>query len=146
LTFSPLLQRCPGRAARRGLGRIGLFLACIALLLHLAAPGLTAMPPIPPPAELQALQSILGDFAVELCDHGSEPTDPADDPTSPMPRHRPGHDCIACCSPASLAAVLPLAVTFPVPSGTRVVETTALASARPTLSIYAVRQRGPPLA
>jgi Protein of unknown function (DUF2946) len=129
-----------------GRGGFGVFFACIALLLHLAVPGLTAMPPVPPPAELQALQGILGDFAVALCSHAGGSTDPSDDPASPAPRHRSGHDCIACCSPASLAAVVPLAVPLPLPSGASVVEMTALFSVGPSLSIYAARQRGPPVA
>jgi hypothetical protein len=142
LIVSRLLRRSPRRAARSGRTGLGDVLAGLALLLHLAVPGLTAMPPVPPPAALQALQSVLGDFAVELCSHADEPTDPADDPASP--RQRPCHDCIACCSPASLAAVVPLALPFPVPSSIGVIATAALASFGPARSVYAARQRGPP--
>lgn len=146
MIVSRLLRRLPRRAAPSGGGKFGVFLACIALLLHLAVPGLTAMPPAPPPAELQALQTIVGDIAFELCSHADEATDPSGDPASPSPRHRPGHDCIACCSPASLAAVVPLALPLPLPSGANVIATAALTSFGPARSIYAARQRGPPAA
>lgn len=141
MTLSPLLGRFSRRAARSGRGHFGFFLACIALLAHLAVPGLSVPPPVSPLAELQG---VLGDFAVELCSHAGESTESPDNPTSPAPRHRPGHDCVACCSPASLAAVLPLALTLPLPSEAGEIETAMLAAVGPALSIYAARQRSPP--
>ncbi|MEZ5786741.1 MAG: hypothetical protein R3D62_09825 [Xanthobacteraceae bacterium] len=123
---------------RIGFARFGLVLAGLGLLLHLAVPGLSVPRPVSPLAELQG---ILGDFPVELCSHLG---DPSNDPAAPAPRHRPGHDCIACCSPASLAAVLPPAVTIPLPSEAGEIETSALAAAGPARSIYAARQRSPP--
>lgn len=124
-----------------GLGPIGSILAITGLFLRLVVP--TFVAPIASPLDaLPGSPAVLDALAFEICRH-SEPSS-AEKPEQPTPQKKRAHDCMACCTPASLARIPPQAIDLPVCSDARVNQPVTPTPVVAALSVHVVRQRGPP--
>lgn len=117
-------------------------LAILGLLLQLAAPGLLAPAPdlaaAAPPGLLEALLT-------EICRHSGSADAPFEEPEAPD--HQKSHCCQGCCCLVSLAGLLPAPITLAGLNEAAAAPPVALKTAAvAALSVYRVRQRGPPAA
>ncbi len=116
-------------------------LAILGLLLQLIAPGLLAPAPDLAAAAPPGLKALF----TEICRHSGSADAPFEEPQAPD--HRKSDCCQGCCCLVSLAGLLPAPITLADPNEAAAAPPVALKSAAvAALSVYQVRQRGPPAA
>jgi hypothetical protein len=115
-------------------------LGILGLLLQLAAPGLFAPAPVLEAAAPPGLEALL----TEICRHSGSDA-PFEEPQAPD--RQKTHCCQGCCCLVSLAGLLPSPITLADPNEAAAAPSVALKTAAvAALSVYRVRQRGPPTA
>jgi hypothetical protein len=115
-------------------------------LLRLASPGLLVSTLAPAAAESEFDDIFTKALFIEICGHSTSIYQPAGDAGSPRPDRERAHDCLSCCSSTSPAGIVPPSINVSAPSDVEVASSIAPRARGAPSSVYAVRQRGPPLA